>query len=381
MAGDPHDALHAPTPIVDFKADKSSTFHGAIIGNLTGTASKATADARGRNIVNTYALKTDLTNVDKKFANYAPKANPTFTGTVTIPTPATSDNSTKAATTAFVKAQGYATTTTLNNTVKKYLPLTGGTLTGALTVPSTLSVKAEGAEGGQIALLHGSNNTQGINIDTTGGSLRIFGNPTAGKIFSINPQFGQATFDGKHLVRSVNGTTADANGNVTIQAGGSVPVGTIIAYGGVSAPQGYLICNGGAISRTQYSALYGVIGTRFGAGNGSSTFNIPNMHHRFLEGTTTAGEVGNYVSAGLPNIEGKMTLNGSPEANIYLEGCFGYRVPTYPITKGGIDGNLWRNISSQITFYANASSVIYSSNTHTVQPNSIRITYLIKFVE
>ena len=82
-----------------------------------------------------------------------------------------------------------------------------------------------------------------------------------------------------------------------------------------------------------------------------------------------------------PNIGGKMTLNGHPEANNYLDGCFGYRVPTYPITKGGIDGNLWRNTATQIAFYAEASSVIYSSNTHTVQPNSIRITYIIRYVK
>ena len=378
MAGDPHDALHAPTPIVDFKADKSSTFHGAIIGNLTGTASKATADAQGRNIVNTYALKTDLSNVDKKFANYAPKANPTFTGTVTIPTPATSDNSTKAATTAFVKAQGYATTTTLNNTVKKYLPLTGGTLTGALNVPSTLSVKAEGAEGGQIALLHGSDNTQGINIDTSGGALRIFGNPTAGKIFSVNPQNGQAIFDGKHLVRSVNGTTADANGNVTIQAGGSVPVGTIIAYGGVSAPEGYLICNGGAISRTQYSALYGVIGTRFGAGDGSSTFNIPNMHHRFLEGTTTAGEVGNYVSAGLPNIEGFQNFSG-----VVVYGGYYGAFSAIAMVDSNMDlkephiQSATRQYT-QVRINAYLCNSVYGNST-TVQPSSVKTHYLIKY--
>lgn len=380
MVGDPHDALHAPTPIVDFEADKSSTFHGAIIGNLTGTASKATADAQGRNIVNTYALKTDLSNVDKKFANYAPKANPTFTGTVTIPTPATSDNSTKAATTAFVKAQGYATTTTLNNTVKNYLPLTGGTLTGALTVPSTLSVKAEGAEGGQIALLHGSDNTQGINIDTTGGALRIFGNPTAGKIFSINPQNGQATFDGKHLVRSVNGTTADANGNVTIQAGGSVPVGTIIAYGGVSAPEGYLICNGGAISRTQYSALYGVIGTRFGAGDGSSTFNIPNMHHRFLEGTTTAGEVGNYVSAGLPNIEGTLPFRGEGDSGFWCNGAWGCIFPASQSVYNQLSGKSGDGYAlyDSIGINATNSSNIYKK-IYTVQPESYRVYYLIKY--
>lgn len=53
-------------------------------------------------------------------------------------------------------------------------------------------------------------------------------------------------------------------------------VGTIKAYGGSTAPVGWLICDGSAISRELYAELFGVIGTTYGAGDGSTTFNIPN---------------------------------------------------------------------------------------------------------
>ena len=55
------------------------------------------------------------------------------------------------------------------------------------------------------------------------------------------------------------------------------PVGEITMYVAAAAPTGWLICDGSAISRTTYSNLYGVIGTTYGTGNGSTTFNIPNL--------------------------------------------------------------------------------------------------------
>ena len=56
--------------------------------------------------------------------------------------------------------------------------------------------------------------------------------------------------------------------------------GRIFPYGGTTAPEGYLMCDGSAVSRTEYSALFAVIGTTFGAGNGSTTFNLPNLQGR-----------------------------------------------------------------------------------------------------
>lgn len=61
-----------------------------------------------------------------------------------------------------------------------------------------------------------------------------------------------------------------------IQGGSGVPTGTVSAYAGSTPPAGYLICDGSAVSRTTYAALFAVIGTTYGAGDGNSTFNLPN---------------------------------------------------------------------------------------------------------
>lgn len=53
------------------------------------------------------------------------------------------------------------------------------------------------------------------------------------------------------------------------------PIGVILPYGGDTAPTGYLICDGSAVSRTTYADLYAVIDTKYGEGDGSTTFNLP----------------------------------------------------------------------------------------------------------
>lgn len=60
--------------------------------------------------------------------------------------------------------------------------------------------------------------------------------------------------------------------------------GMIFPYAGESAPAGYLMCDGSAVSRTQYPALFAAIGTKYGAGDGSTTFNLPDLIGRFVLG-------------------------------------------------------------------------------------------------
>jgi microcystin-dependent protein len=70
-----------------------------------------------------------------------------------------------------------------------------------------------------------------------------------------------------------------------------IPAGTIQAYGGNTAPQGYLICDGSEISRTTYSRLFANVGTNFGAGDGSTTFNLPDLRGQFLRGNINIPQV------------------------------------------------------------------------------------------
>ena len=72
--------------------------------------------------------------------------------------------------------------------------------------------------------------------------------------------------------------------------GGGAPVGQIVAWSGSagSLPSGYFLCDGSAISRSTYAALFTVVGTTHGAGNGSSTFNIPDLRDRFVVGSSNS---------------------------------------------------------------------------------------------
>ncbi len=62
------------------------------------------------------------------------------------------------------------------------------------------------------------------------------------------------------------------------------PAGTIIAYAGSTAPDGYMLCDGSAVSRSIYSKLFTAIGTTYGTGDGSTTFNVPNLKGKVVVG-------------------------------------------------------------------------------------------------
>jgi microcystin-dependent protein len=82
----------------------------------------------------------------------------------------------------------------------------------------------------------------------------------------------------------------DANGHVILnkKGGGTIDVGSVVApsgsvvmFAGSITPSGWLLCNGIAVSRITYAALFAAIGTAYGAGDGTNTFNLPNMEARF----------------------------------------------------------------------------------------------------
>ena len=155
-----------------------------------------------------------------------------------------------------------------------------------------------------------------------------------------------------------------------VSASTGVPAGAIIHYAGRTVPSGYLICNGANVSRTDYAALFAAIGTIYGAGNGSTTFGLPNLDGRFLEGTTYTGSVGNYLSAGLPNIKGSFTSHGNT----------GSMVTTGPFTNGdsGVHSNSGGASDGRHVYMdANRCSYVYGA-TGTVQPAALLTLVLIK---
>lgn len=84
--------------------------------------------------------------------------------------------------------------------------------------------------------------------------------------------------------------TADRMNNIENGiATGSAPTGSVLAYAGENAPEGWILCDGTALNRTDYADLFDVIGTKYGGGDGISTFNVPNMKGRTIVGLNTDG--------------------------------------------------------------------------------------------
>jgi len=82
------------------------------------------------------------------------------------------------------------------------------------------------------------------------------------------------------------------------------PIGSLVMFGGSAAPAGWLICDGREVLRSQYVELFGVIGAAFGAGNGSTTFNLPDMRSRLPMGVGAIGGVGSNEGLGVGGVEG-----------------------------------------------------------------------------
>lgn len=91
-----------------------------------------------------------------------------------------------------------------------------------------------------------------------------------------------------------------------------VPVGVVLPFAGTSAPTNlYLLCDGSAVSRTTYADLFALLGTSFGAGDGSTTFNLPDMRGRVPVGYAASG--GHTDVATIGNNDGTATASRRPK--------------------------------------------------------------------
>jgi hypothetical protein len=150
---------------------------------------------------------------------------------------------------------------------------------------------------------------------------------------------------------------------------GGVPLGTILPYAANAAepPYSFLFCEGQAVSRTMYPDLFALIGTTYGAGDGSTTFNLPNLIGKYPQGDTTAGTV---KSAGLPDI------NGDAFNIIHVGGG-----STGPFRKLDDVSNIYQSgaqgIRSTVNFSASRANPIYGNST-TVTPPTLTVRWIIK---
>ena len=259
--------------------------------------------------INTYFSRLDKANTFN--------AATTFKQSPTAPTPTASDNTTKLATTAFVK-------TAINN------------------IP-----EVDLSNCAKIATANTFTKANTFNTTTT---------------FKVSPTAPTPT---KTDNSTKLATTAFVQTLLTQNAG--CPTGTILAFMGTTSqiPAGWLYCNGAYVSKTTYADLFAVIGTKFGASG--NNFRLPILNdNRFLEGHSVAGTSKN---AGLPNIMG--SISQGVQAGGTDNGAL-YRSSTT------ITGVFASTEISQVALNFNASKSNSIYNSSTVQPKALTCIYLIK---
>ena len=159
-----------------------------------------------------------------------------------------------------------------------------------------------------------------------------------------------------------------------LAAGAKIPSGVISGYAGTTPPAGWLWCNGSLYSRTTYADLFAAIGTKWSAGDGSTTFGVPDSRNRTLWGANTASVVGQYLAAGLPNITGYFATVHGPNYIATSGACYMSNRPSNS-TNNGLDA--YSANTGTVSFSANRSSGIYGAS-NTVQTASAQMLLIIK---
>lgn len=165
--------------------------------------------------------------------------------------------------------------------------------------------------------------------------------------------------------------------------------GMIKPFAGTTIPTGYLLCDGSAVSRTTYANLFAAIGTTYGSGDGSTTFNLPDYREKTLwhNSTSTPGNV--YVGR-VPDIYGEIhgmftaysnatTLNTSDmfaSGCFFSGGCWNRVTPVYQSPAWFLDGSMKLRASYYSQTYGRAHA---SGDDNSVIPRSLSCRFCIKY--
>lgn len=258
--------LASNATIVVRTAEKNWTVINKTTGNYTVTVK--TASGTGKTVPRQRGLKLycDGTNVEFARAPGIPMAQ--AGGTVDAITatfePATVSGDLQDGYMWTVEAAGANVSTT---------PTFNPDATGALTI------KKMGGQALVAGDIHGAGHKLLLMYDASGGHVEL-----------LNPTIPAATETESGIVElatSAEAATGTDTARAVTPAGVAAaisalafPSGSITMYGGSSAPSGWLLCDGSEVSRATYATLFGNIGTAFGSGNGSTTFNLPDMQGR-----------------------------------------------------------------------------------------------------
>ena len=198
-----------------------------------------------------------------------------------------------------------------------------------------------------------------VSSDYTGQDVASLPDVVSGQATALKARFDNLV---KNLVATrFNGLIDEIKAQI-------VPSVVIKAFAGNTAPNGWLMCNGQAVSRSECAALFAVIGTTYGRGDNSTTFNVPNLQGKMIIGadsTYTLGRTGGSATA-----HAEIHVNGGDQIHFNRKpGTF-----TSNISLGGTGGSIGGQIKTG-TFVVN---VVGDYDTTGALPPYISMNYIIK---
>jgi microcystin-dependent protein len=226
-----------------------------------------------------------------------------------------------------------------------------------------------------------------------GSALPVASGGTGGTSITANSVVlgnGTGALGGNLVAPGASGNLLTSNGTTWTSAAAptSFVSGMLMPYAGSSAPTGWLLCYGQAVSRTTYSSLFSAIGSTYGSGDGSTTFNVPDFRGRIAAGqdnmggsaasrltTAVSGVDGTTVGAsGGDQRQQSHTHTATDSGHTHQQS---YVTFANPATTGG--GAAYGSTTTTTgTGYANISvSTTGAGSSQNVQPTLV-VTYIIK---
>lgn len=212
----------------------------------------------------------------------------------------------------------------------------------------------------------------GTAVTPTAAELNFVGGVTSAIQTQLNDKFKQRTITGTtDQITVTNGDGVSGNPTISLAGTALVPSGAVVFFARNTAPTGYLKANGALVSRTTYASLFTAIGTTFGAGDGSTTFALPDLRGEFLRswddarGVDSGRAFGSAQGDAIRNITGTLVASKPQSAS----GAF----TVVGGQGGGADGS--QSTAGLYTF--NASNVVPTAAEN--RPRNIALLACIKF--
>ena len=251
-----------------------------------------------------------------------------------------------------------------NLRVDSIVPATGtnvsiGTVTGGVNIPGVLTYEDV-------------TNVDSIGVVTARSGINVVGNDLN---VGSNIKLGNAS--GIVTATSFVGSGANLTGIVAL------PAGMIAPFAMTTPPTGWLECNGATISRSTYATLFAAIGTTYGAGDGSSTFVLPDLRATFIRGfdnsrgIDTGRTFGSFQDQGIPAMKGDIAdAHGQSRTQTNA-------VSGFTNVFEGIGTSSWRtSIESSSGQYAevrfDSTRIVPDAPHGGVRPRNLALMYMIK---